>query len=244
MLGNTAIDAIQYLINTAVTAATDAGSRIYPSIAPQSAAYPLVILQIVSRETTPTQPLGSAVDIYRIQADVFAKPSGTTSAFLKAHTIDNALRTAWSRTSDGQNYSTGIDLVQEDDSRSDWFPEEQVYNVSTDYFIRMKQAGDQVVPASDFTETESIWAGHLWFGEIIYTKTFTFLSGNDDWNDLDDLLVADVELILPFSVQRSDEDADGAITGGVDIKLNGTGGYKVFLSATLSTIYLTLFYTK
>lgn len=141
MLGNTAVDAIKFLRDTAILTGTDAGSRIYVTQAPQSATYPLVVISLVSRVPSPTQDNGSAVDTFRIQVDSYAKQSNTISdlnAFVVAHDVDNALRSTWSRSSsDPLDYDTGIDSVQEDNSFDDFIPDLNLYRVSTDYFIRV-----------------------------------------------------------------------------------------------------------
>jgi len=145
MLGNTAVDAIKFLRDSAILAGTDAGSRIYVAQAPQSSTYPLVVMSIVSRVPTPTQDNGSAVDTFRIQVDTYAKQSRSISdldAFTVAHDVDNALRSTWSRTSSGLgDYDNGIDSVQEDNSFDDFIPDMDLYRVSTDYFVRVVGEG-------------------------------------------------------------------------------------------------------
>lgn len=145
MLGNTAVDAIKFMRDTAILSGTDAGSRIYVAQAPQSSTYPLVVMSIVSRVPTPTQDSGSAVDTFRIQVDTYAKQSRDISdldAFVTAHDVDNALRSTWSRSSsDPGDYDTGIDSIQEDNSFDDFLTDLDLYRVSTDYFVRVVGGG-------------------------------------------------------------------------------------------------------
>lgn len=147
MLGNTAVDAIQYLRDTAILTATDAGSRIYMSVAPQNTTYPAVTLEIISRTESPTQQLGSAVDTYRIQVDTYAKNDGAgLSGFVTAHDVANALRSTWSRTSSASgDYTTGIDSVQEVGHFTDYVPELDLYRVSNDYMVRVIGNGNTEV---------------------------------------------------------------------------------------------------
>lgn len=147
MLGNTAVDAIKYLRDTAILTATDAGSRIYMSVAPQNTTYPAVTLEIISRTESPTQQLGSTVDTYRIQVDTYAKNDGAgRSGFETAHDVANALRSTWSRTSSAAgDYDTGIDSVQEVGHFTDFVPELELYRVSNDYMVRVIGNGNTEV---------------------------------------------------------------------------------------------------
>lgn len=148
MLGNTAVDAIKYMRDTAILAETDADSRIYTSIVPQSATYPLVVMDIISREESPTQDSGSACDYYRIQVDIFAKQSrdiAERSAFEMAHDIAFALRQTWSRTtSNTGDYDNAIDSIQEVDHRTGFLTDMDLYHVSNDYIVRMVGEGTTI----------------------------------------------------------------------------------------------------
>lgn len=147
-LGNTAVDAIKYMRDTAILAGTDVGSRIYISIAPQSSTFPRVVMDIISREESPTQDSGSACDYYRIQVDVHSKQSrdiSERSAFVEAHDIAFALRQTWSRTtSNTGDYDNAIDSIQEVDHRTGFLTDLDVYVVSNDYIVRMVGEGTTI----------------------------------------------------------------------------------------------------
>lgn len=147
---DTALTAIQFLVAQAIEADTDAASRIYFSQAPQSAAYPFVVIDIVSRTETPTQDSGSAVDTYRIQADVWAKASTTQSAFAIASGISTDLREVWSRQTD-----TYIDGIQEVNYFTDYDAELQAQRVSNDYMVRVKPNGTgmPIITSGTYTPT-------------------------------------------------------------------------------------------
>lgn len=144
MIGNTIPDAVKFMRSLAVQADTDAGGNVFVGNARQSAGYPLVVITVVSKSFTPTQDSGSAVDEIRVQVDTFAKTSktdGDVSAFELAHTVDANLRAAWSRqTSLGNDaYDNLIDSIQEVGGFEDSFPENDIYQVSTDYIVRVKK---------------------------------------------------------------------------------------------------------
>lgn len=240
-----AIDAITYMRDMCIIADTDAASRIYPSVAPQSVAYPFVVLEIISREETPTQDSGSAVDTYRIQLDVFAQATTAKSAFTIAHEVAQTIRETISRSGDELNYDNAIDSVQEADHRTDYIPDLAVYNVQNDYFVRVKPSGNgdvtQPVPIVD--DGEQVYGLRRWLnGELIYWRTWYFAAGNDDLNTLTGLDPDDVALLLPMNEMRWTVGADEN-TSGVEVTVTG-GVYKVFLASDQSEIYITLYYTK
>ncbi len=155
-MSDTAVDAIRFLRDTAIAANTDIGSRIYMSIAPQSATFPLAVMEIVSRVPTPTQDSGSAIDTYRVQVDVYAKGTTGFSGFETAHTVASELRTAWSRTTDEFSYDNAISGVQEQGHFTDFDSELQVFRVSNDYLIRVTPEGTvmtQIIKRTKITKT-------------------------------------------------------------------------------------------
>lgn len=133
-----AADAIQFIRDLIITADTDAGSRVYLTTAPQSATYPLIVLDFVSGAFTPTQEDGSVLDTYRIQIDCLAEPSSSASAFVTAMELANEVRRAISRQEDTENYTNTIDSIQEDAFRTAQFTEPDIYLVSFDYMVRVK----------------------------------------------------------------------------------------------------------
>jgi hypothetical protein len=151
-MADTALAAIRFLRDTAILADTDIGERIYMSIAPQPAVYPLAVMEIVSRTPSPTQDSGSAVDTYRIQVDVFAQATSESSAFEQASTIAHDLRVAWSREA-----GDTIDSIQEDSYFSDYLADQKVQQVSNDYMIRVLPDGEvmatQIIKRTKITKT-------------------------------------------------------------------------------------------
>jgi hypothetical protein len=144
-MADTAIDAIRFMRDTAIAAGTDIGSRIYMSIAPQNAALPFAVMEIISRVESPTQDSGSAVDVYRIQVDVFAKASTTASGFEQAHDIASNLRQAWSRQTDELTYDHAITGFQEVNHLTDFDPDYNAYRVSNDYMVRVNEEGGETM---------------------------------------------------------------------------------------------------
>lgn len=127
-----------------LTPSVIAEGSVFVNHAPQSATYPFIIATVVSREPSPTQDSGSAVDTYRVQLDVYAKATASVSAFDAAETIAHNARVAISRTYgiamvwDSFTKSVVIDGVQEDNSFSEYIEDIMVCRVSTDYMIRVK----------------------------------------------------------------------------------------------------------
>lgn len=243
---STALDAIRYMRDMIIAADTAAEYRVFTGLAKQSELAPFVVLQIISRPVTPTQDSGSVLDTFRIQVDVFAKSDSQREDAEVAHEIANQIREAVSRTSDGLNYDNAIDSVQEDDLRDDYLPDLDLYNVSCDYFIRIKPgAGDGIViqnmPVAD--DTEQVYGLKRWIdGSLIYWRTWYFASGNDAMNTLTGLATADVGIILPEGSMRSNI-GDDEVISGVEAKPSG-GVYQVFLATIQTEIYITLYYTK
>ena len=158
---STASDAIKYMRDMAVLANTDAGSRIYVSVAPQSSDYPLVVMKVISMAPSPTQDSGSAVDTFRIQVDSYAKQSRTISddsAFDTAHGLADTLRSTWSRNgSTFGDYDHLIDSIQEEDHREDFNTELETYRVSYDYMVRVNTTANAMtlLAAGTYTPTLS-----------------------------------------------------------------------------------------
>lgn len=172
-MADTAVDCIKFLRDTAIAADTDIGERIYMSMAPQNATYPLAVMEIISRVETLTQDSGSAVDTYRVQVDVFSK-EGSTSGFFQASTIASELRTAWSRQSNTDDYNNAIDSVQETNYLSDYDPDLGVARVTNDYLIRINPEAGEIM-AQNYSETEQLWIGHgkKWIdGSQVYWRTW------------------------------------------------------------------------
>lgn len=243
---STAWTALHYLRNKAVAASTSAGSRVYTSHAQQTAIKPYVVMDIISRVESPTQDSGSAVDTFRIQVDCYAEgvKSGTTmSAFKQADTLAQALREAWSRTSDGLNYDNNIDSVQEAGYLTDRFPDLAVQRVSNDYFVRVKSGTGPVISNVDTSEDEQVWPYQLVDGQLLYWRTYTFASGNDDFETLTGLLQADVDFIYWSRMQSANTEDTSEFSQGALIEKEGLG-YKVFLSAQQEAIKVTIWYVK
>jgi hypothetical protein len=110
------------------------GERVYLSQVPQDAAYPYAVIEIISRTEAPTQDVGSAVDEYRVQIDVAAKPASGNSAQSVAIQNADAIRAAISRMDLGGN---GFYSVQETNMRTDYLPELGVFIASNDYIVRV-----------------------------------------------------------------------------------------------------------
>lgn len=130
--------AVRYVRNKIVAASTEAGSQIYTGVAVQGAAYPFVVVEIVSRDESETQDSGSAVDTFRVQVDCYAKSDGSTSGYEKAARISDQIRSALSRSTDYTTYDCDIDGVQEAGHLTDYIPEIEVYRATNDYMIRIK----------------------------------------------------------------------------------------------------------
>ena len=157
---STASDAIKYMRDMAVLANTDAGSRIYVSVAPQSVSYPLVVMKVISMAPSPTQDSGSAVDTFRIQVDSYAKQSRTISddsAFDTAHGLADTLRSTWSRNgSTFGDYDHLIDSIQEEDHREDFNTELETYRVSYDYMVRVNTTANAMTLLASGTYTPTL----------------------------------------------------------------------------------------
>lgn len=130
--------AVRFVRDKIIAASTSAGSKVYISAAPQSVAYPYVVVEIISRGESPTQDSGSAVDVYRVQVDCWAKSGSSTSGFSTVSTLAEAVRTALSRQTDYATYDYDIDGVQEVNLITDYIPEIEVYRETNDYLIRIK----------------------------------------------------------------------------------------------------------
>lgn len=130
--------ALRFVRDKIIAASTTAGSKIYTGVAPQSAAYPYVVIDIVSRGEAPTQDAGSAVDTYRVQVDCWAKSGSSTSGLNTVSTLADNIRTALSRQTDYTTYDFDIDGVQEANHLTDYIPEIEVYRDTNDYLIRIK----------------------------------------------------------------------------------------------------------
>ena len=113
--------------NTGVAALV--GERIYTQSAPLEAVYPLITFSLASKVPTNTKDGGSVVDESRIQVDVYSKLA------LTAGQIEAAVRTALDGYS-GTLFSHRIDSIYFEQQRELFDPEQRVYRISTDYFIR------------------------------------------------------------------------------------------------------------
>jgi hypothetical protein len=131
---------LDVLRDTIVGSDAGTGERVYLSQVPQDASYPYAVIEVISRTEAPTQDVGSAVDEYRVQIDIAAKPAAGNSAQLIALQNADAVRLAISRIDLGAN---GFYSVQETNMRTDYLPELGVFIASNDYIIRVvSQQGD------------------------------------------------------------------------------------------------------
>ena len=137
MAKNRAAAAIKHLKTLIEAAATSASTRVYVGVAPQSAVYPMIVMDIVSSEETETQGSGSSVSRFRIQIDMWAKNTAAESGFETATELDNDVRGAISRIRAASD-SSFVDGVQEVNFLTDYMPEIDVYRVSRDYMVRVK----------------------------------------------------------------------------------------------------------
>lgn len=142
MITQGAFTAIEFVRDVVVNT-NKAGQRVYMDQAPQSAASPFVVISIVSREESPTQDDGSAVDEYRVQIDCYAKATSSLSAFAICNDLSEAIRSDLSRdtyTYDAGDpqYANNVDGVQESNYFTDYIPEIDLQRISTDYMIRIK----------------------------------------------------------------------------------------------------------
>ena len=137
MAQNRAAAAIKHLKTLIEAAATDASTRVYVGVAPQSAVYPMIVMDIVSSEETESQDSGSDVSRFRIQVDMWAKDTALESGFETATELDNDVRGAISRIRAASD-SSFVDGVQEVNFLTDYMPEIDVYRVSRDYMVRVK----------------------------------------------------------------------------------------------------------
>jgi hypothetical protein len=117
---------------------TNSSCSCFISIAPQGVSYPYAVIDIISRSEADTQALGSAVDTFRVQVDVFARPTNNDNAFNIAHDAAYAIRTNITRVFDTSNYENIIDGVQEVNHLTDFDPVTFIYRVTNDYLIRVK----------------------------------------------------------------------------------------------------------
>ena len=160
MIGNTTPDAIKFMRDLAVQADTDAGGNVYIGTAQQNSGYPFVVMSIPSKSFTPSQASGSEVDEIRVQVDTFAQRSrngGDASAFETAHNIDYALRAAWSRQKSlTGDFDNAIDSIQEVGGFETDFPENGVYQVSSDYIVRVVGSGTTSIAPGITTQSNTI----------------------------------------------------------------------------------------
>lgn len=136
------VQGIAAFLQDYLTTEAIAVGKVFINHAPQSATYPFIVATIITRDESPTQDSGSAVDTYRVQLDVYSQATSSASAFDLAETIAATVRTQLSRvagiamiTAAG---TTIIDGVQESNSFSEYIHDIMVYRVSSDYFIRVK----------------------------------------------------------------------------------------------------------
>lgn len=248
---STALDCIEYMIDTAIAGGTDIGSRIYLKQAPQPAVFPLAVLDIISRVESPTQDSGSAVDTYRVQVDILTK-NGSTSGFKQADDIASDLRLIWSRVTDGTTYTNHINGVQEEGYRTDFDSQLGVFTISSDYLIRVIDplAGLPVQPASptfsgNYSTSEQLWPYSKWLGSIpIYWRTFSLSTGADDYETLTGLSTSIVSVITDTEVRGKLTSSGEWQIIGAEIIPNGSGGYKIFTSSAYEQIHVTVYYTK
>jgi hypothetical protein len=212
---DTALTAIQFLVAQAIEADTDAASRIYFSQAPQGAAFPFVVIDIVSRTETPTQDSGSAVDTYRFQVDVWARATSSVSAFAIASGISTDLREVWSRQTD-----TYIDGIQEVNFFTDYDGELLAQRVSNDYMVRVKPDGTgmSIVTSGTYTPTVESEANFTTIevheGQYLRVGNTVTVSGqfNGTANEIGDV---EIQLTLPVVTGMSaTEDAAGIVSDG------------------------------
>jgi hypothetical protein len=252
-MSSTALAAIRYLVDAAISADTDLGSRIYMSQAPQPATYPLAVMEIVSREESPTQYSGSAMDTFRIQVDVFAKNGSSRSGFEAAHTLADQLRVAWARDANYTNLGS-IDGIQEVNHSSDFVPDFDVYRVTNDYMIRVidpeytpPDGGYASHPefSGNYSEDLQIWPYSKHLGlEVIYWQTWVFTNPVDGYQALTGLAVGSVGDYTEIEAVAIDDDGNRNNLQVGELKDNGGDDYEVMLFNGHSKILVTVKWTN
>lgn len=242
-MADTGYVAIEFFRAVAVAASTAASSRIYINESPQSAAYPHVVMSIISREPSPTQDSGSAVDTYRIQVDCYAKPSTTQSAFKVASTLADNIRVAVSRAYNEADYDQIIDSVQEANYFTDQIPDIDLFRVSNDYMVRVKpEAGVySTITSGTYTPTitNSVDVSSMTMRQAQYMRVGSVItvSGNFTINSGNGFGESSFEMSLPVSSTiGATEDVAGvcsSITGNYQGAISGNSSNN---TANVSTI--------
>lgn len=99
---------------------------------------------------------------------------------------------------------------------------------------------------ANYSLSEQIFPLLKWFGDNVYWWTFYFEAGNNAEVTLPGLNVADVGKmnVVPAEYRAINSITGDEECGTIQLQLNGSGGYKVFLADFLTEIFITPFYTK
>ena len=111
------------------------GTRMYPTIAPQSAALPYITYQVISAFRQPTMLAPDNLPEKRIQIDAWG------STFSQAHAVAEAIRQAIDGFSGTMGSSPGTEVqgVFADTERTMYEPEPELHRVSRDYRIYARE---------------------------------------------------------------------------------------------------------
>ena len=106
--------------------------RIYPMVAPQDAADPLIVWSVVSRIPSDTKGSYGDLDTLRIEFNSYA------ITYPIVESIDDAIRTALDRIAHGAYATVTLDGVSYENSMESFDEELRLFNITTDYFFRVK----------------------------------------------------------------------------------------------------------
>lgn len=125
------ISAAIYSIISSNIGITDlVSTRIFPQSAPLNTQFPLIVFTHVSKVPTNTKDGGSVVDESRVQVDIYSKNHP------EAGSINDAIRTALDGYQNANIQGHNIDRIYFERQSEAFDEEQQVYRISTDFFIR------------------------------------------------------------------------------------------------------------
>lgn len=123
---------IHGLLSGDATFASYTGTRIYPNVAAQNAAFPYAVYSVIGTQPTDTKDGVSKLDIVRVQVDVYSQNYDTSQ------TMAARARTVLDRFS-GSNNGNNIDkIIFTNQADAPYNDELNVWWVSQDYEIRIK----------------------------------------------------------------------------------------------------------
>lgn len=131
-----ALNVVYYQLSNYGSLTGMVSTRIYPNVAEQGAAYPLIVFSGVGRFESPTQDDDSAIDTHRVQVDLFAIDTASASAISQLTRMSGYVRAALARVT-GTIDGILVNGIQSAGEGDEYDTELKVHRKRLDFLIRL-----------------------------------------------------------------------------------------------------------